>query len=126
MGFTPPTQAKLNDPWSLTEEDVPCKAALVCTRNGKVRDCAEKSGISLVIPDLPVFPPVIPDLRVILDLGPGSHFSLCNPGLFGLLLACCRTFFRSLRVFYAPNVPLLLLLNGFSLCVPFALFGQYS
>jgi hypothetical protein len=47
------------------------------TRNGKVRDCAKKSGISLVIPDLPVFPSAIPDLRVIPDFRSGiSLFSL--------------------------------------------------
>jgi hypothetical protein len=47
------------------------------TRNGKVRDCAKKSGISLVIPDLPVFPSVIPDLPVIPDFRSGiSLFSL--------------------------------------------------
>jgi hypothetical protein len=32
LGFTAPTQAKLNDPASLTEEDVPCEAALAWIR----------------------------------------------------------------------------------------------
>jgi hypothetical protein len=73
----------------------PCCVCLLgpFTRNGKVRDCAKNSGISLVIPDLPVFPSVIPDLHVIPDFRSGiSLFSLqCRtfwaPSLFSYVFS---------------------------------------